>query len=54
LAYAVLAAAPGGCHLNRKMDDLILAGGFRIDKIRAGYMKGPRPMTFMYQGGAAP
>jgi len=44
----------GGCHLNRKMDDLIRAGGFRIDKIRAGYMKGPRPMTFMYQGSAAP
>ena len=54
LAHAVLAAACGGCHLNRKMDDLIRAGGFRIDDIRTGYMKGPKPMTFMYQGCATP
>ena len=44
----------GGCHLNRKMDDLIRAGGFHIDDIRTGYMKGPKPMTFMYQGCATP
>ncbi len=44
----------GGCHLNRKMDDLIRAGGFRLDEISRGYMTGPRPMTFMYQGRAFP
>jgi len=44
----------GGCHLSRKMDDLIRAGGFHIDDIHTGYMKGPRPMTFMYQGCATP
>jgi ubiquinone/menaquinone biosynthesis C-methylase UbiE len=44
----------GGCHLNRKMDELIGAGGFRIDDIHTGYMKGPRPITFMYQGCAKP
>jgi hypothetical protein len=44
----------GGCHLNRKMDDLIRAGGFHIDDMRTGYMKGPKPMTFMYQGCATP
>jgi SAM-dependent methyltransferase len=44
----------GGCHLNRKIDDLIRAAGFRIDSPRTGYMKGPRPMTFMYEGWATP
>ena len=44
----------GGCHLNRKMDDLIRAGGFRVDDIQTGYMQGPKPMTFMYQGCATP
>ena len=42
----------GGCHLNRKMDDLIRAAGFRVDVLEAGYMKGPKPWTFMYQGSA--
>ncbi len=42
----------GGCHLNRKMDDLIKAAGFHIVQLHTGYMKGPKPMTFMYQGRA--
>jgi ubiquinone/menaquinone biosynthesis C-methylase UbiE len=42
----------GGCHLNRKMDDLIRAAGFRVDAVETGYMKGPKPWTFMYQGAA--
>jgi ubiquinone/menaquinone biosynthesis C-methylase UbiE len=40
----------GGCHLDRKMDDLIRAAGFRIDAIETGYMSGPKPWTFMYRG----
>jgi ubiquinone/menaquinone biosynthesis C-methylase UbiE len=40
----------GGCHLDRKMDDLIRAAGFQIDAIETGYMQGPKPWTFMYQG----
>ena len=44
----------GGCHLNRKMDDLIRAAGFELGALRTGYMKGLRPMTFMYQGWARP
>jgi ubiquinone/menaquinone biosynthesis C-methylase UbiE len=40
----------GGCHLNRKMDDLIRAAGFQITQLRTSYMKGPKPLTFMYQG----
>ena len=31
----------GGCHLDRKMDDLIRAAGFRVDTLETGYMKGP-------------
>lgn len=42
----------GGCHLNRKIDDLVNAAGFRIDEIRTGYAPGPRFMTFMYEGRA--
>ena len=42
----------GGCHLDRKMDDLIRAAGFEISNLRTGYMKGPKPMTFMYEGTA--
>jgi SAM-dependent methyltransferase len=44
----------GGCHLNRPMDRLIEDAGFRIDGLRTGYMKGPRMMTFMYEGCAGP
>jgi ubiquinone/menaquinone biosynthesis C-methylase UbiE len=42
----------GGCHLDRKMDDLIRAAGFGIDTIETGYMAGPRAWTFMYRGSA--
>ena len=42
----------GGCHLDRKMDDLIRAAGFHIPALETGYMEGPRPWTFMYQGQA--
>jgi ubiquinone/menaquinone biosynthesis C-methylase UbiE len=40
----------GGCHLNRDIAQLIEGAGFRIDKIDRAYMKGPKPMTFMYEG----
>lgn len=42
----------GGCHLDRKMDDLIRAAGFRLDTIETGYMAGPKPWTFLYRGRA--
>lgn len=42
----------GGCHLNRKMDDLVRAAGFTIAELRTEYVPGPRPMTFMYEGRA--
>ena len=40
----------GGCHLNRKVDELILAAGFHIVELQTGYLPGPRPMTYVYQG----
>jgi ubiquinone/menaquinone biosynthesis C-methylase UbiE len=40
----------GGCHLNRKIDELISAAGFRIAELKKCYLPGPRPMTYTYQG----
>jgi ubiquinone/menaquinone biosynthesis C-methylase UbiE len=44
----------GGCHLNRAMGELIQNAGFPIERLDTGYMPGPKPMTFMYQGSARP
>ena len=40
----------GGCHLNRKIDELIEAAGFQITELKTCYLRGPRPMTYTYQG----
>jgi ubiquinone/menaquinone biosynthesis C-methylase UbiE len=40
----------GGCHLNRPIDQLVMASGFRVEQLDTGYMAGPKPMTFMYEG----
>ena len=42
----------GGCHLNRKIDDLVRDAGFAINDLRCEYVPGPRPLTFMYGGTA--
>ena len=42
----------GGCHLNRPIQAMIEAAGFRVDRIETGYMPGLKPMTFMYEGSA--
>ena len=44
----------GGCHLNRKMDELITAAGFQIAELKTCYLSGPRPMSYIYQGFAQP
>ncbi len=45
----------GGCHLNRKIDDLIKAGGFRIERLSTDYLKSaPRPFSYIYEGSARP
>ena len=40
----------GGCHLDRKVDDLIRSAGFDLTKLRTEYARGPRLMTYMYEG----
>ncbi len=42
----------GGCHLNRDIPALIEAGGFTIGQLETSYLKGPRPMTWVYRGWA--
>ncbi|MDX0177343.1 class I SAM-dependent methyltransferase [Sinorhizobium meliloti] len=44
----------GGCHLNRPIRSMIEGGGFSVERVVTGYMPGPRPMTFMYDGSARP
>jgi ubiquinone/menaquinone biosynthesis C-methylase UbiE len=44
----------GGCHLDRKVDDLIRSAGFDLMELRTEYAHGPRPMTYMYEGTAKP
>jgi len=44
----------GGCHLDRKMDDLVRSAGFELTELRTEYAKGPRPFTYMYEGCARP
>jgi ubiquinone/menaquinone biosynthesis C-methylase UbiE len=44
----------GGCHLNRAIGTLIKDAGFQFDRLETGYMRGPKPMTFMYEGSARP
>lgn len=40
----------GGCHLNRPIVRLIEAAGFRIDELTTGYMPGPKPATYLFEG----
>jgi len=42
----------GGCHLNRPIRTMIENAGFRCDRIETGYMPGPKPMAFLYEGSA--
>jgi len=44
----------GGCHLNRKMDDLVTAAGFRIEALTNSRLRGPRTHTYLYEGRARP
>jgi ubiquinone/menaquinone biosynthesis C-methylase UbiE len=44
----------GGCHLNRAIEDIVGQAGFRIEHLDKSYMRGPKAMTFMYEGSARP
>ena len=40
----------GGCHLNRRIDEIMKEAGFQISELTTSYIPGPRPMTYTYQG----
>ena len=40
----------GGCHLNRPIDSLIAQAGFTVTRMENYYMKGPKPMGYMFEG----
>ncbi|HTO19156.1 MAG TPA: methyltransferase domain-containing protein [Pseudomonas sp.] len=42
----------GGCHLDRDIPRLLKGAGFAIRELDSGYLKGPRPMTYVYRGWA--
>ncbi|WP_372619223.1 class I SAM-dependent methyltransferase [Falsiroseomonas sp.] len=43
------------CHLDNPVDRMLCAAGFKVVELRSGYLgKGPKPMTFMYEGRARP
>jgi hypothetical protein len=39
---------------DRAIGSLIEAAGFQFDRYETGYMQGPKPLTFMFEGSARP
>ena len=42
----------GGCRLNLKVDEALVAAGFRLERLSTGYLGSRSPFTFIYEGGA--
>lgn len=40
----------GGCHLNRPIERLIAQAGFTMKRMENYYMRGPKPMGYMFEG----
>jgi ubiquinone/menaquinone biosynthesis C-methylase UbiE len=40
----------GGCHLDRKIDELVRLAGFELTNLQVAYAPGPRAMSYMYEG----
>jgi ubiquinone/menaquinone biosynthesis C-methylase UbiE len=40
----------GGCHLNRPIDRLVTQAGFSVTRLDNFYMKGPKPMGYIFEG----
>jgi hypothetical protein len=53
-AYAGLEANCRWVPPGSAIADLVRNAEFRIDHLETGYMRGPKPMTFMYEGIAPP
>ncbi len=44
----------GNCHANRAITTILADAGFAVDRLETGYVKGPKPLAYMYAGSAAP
>ncbi|MDF1586842.1 class I SAM-dependent methyltransferase [Marinimicrococcus flavescens] len=43
------------CHMNLKVGELLQRAGFVVEELETGYVgKGPRALTFLYEGSARP
>ncbi|HXY91629.1 MAG TPA: class I SAM-dependent methyltransferase [Acidimicrobiia bacterium] len=40
----------GGCHLNRSIDTLIADSGLEVTRLDTYYIRGPKPLGYMYEG----
>lgn len=40
----------GGCHLNRRIDELIGAAGFEVERLDNFFMQGPKALGYMFEG----
>ena len=40
----------GGCHLNRPIDELLLGAHLEVTRMDHYYMRGPKPLGYMYEG----
>jgi len=40
----------GGCHLNRRIDQLVTASGLELTRLETYYMKGPRAIGYTFEG----
>ena len=46
-------AVAGGCNINRPIDQLLTAAGFRVERMENGYEKGaPKPLGYLFEGAA--
>ncbi len=42
----------GGCHLNRRIDQLVADAGLELTRMETYYMKGPRVLGYTFEGAA--
>lgn len=40
----------GGCHLDRRIDQLVTAAGLELTRLDTYYMKGPRALGYAFEG----
>ena len=40
----------GGCHLDRKIDELVAASGLELTRLETSYLPGPRAFGYTYEG----